>query len=314
MQRKPLASHHRHGPNEYLWVLRKWEDIDGEYGACQREEKFVAYLPEPYSQTKLRFDFECNVETDRPGITLELSDGPAVLPEVLGTIALTAYCRGDGKEITIPRPVNYEAGSSVNIPLDSKSLFGSITPKSGGFKNGSSLALRFIFDAKKNKVYELSSSMEKLFNEGLFSDVKLIANDKVVIKASRSILAIQSETFKGLFLSEESNSEFELDFDSETLKVMVKFMYTGRVEKNEDFTPKLLAATTFFKVNDLLTLIEERTIQIITTTNASELLTFAQEQGFKKLQSKCVEHIRTTNSDNAYWASLSVDRKRKLQS
>ena len=82
----------------------------------------------------------------------------------------------------------------------------------------------------------LSDDFKSILNDPLLSDIKIKGNDGEEINVHRLILITRSEVFKRMLSSgmKETNQdviEFK-EFSSKALKVIVEYLYTGRVTEN----------------------------------------------------------------------------------
>ena len=97
----------------------------------------------------------------------------------------------------------------------------------------------------------LLHSVSQLYAEGLFSDVTLCAgNDE--IKCHRNILAASSSFFMGMFqteLDESRQSKIPIkEMEASTLRLVLSYIYTGKVELSVDNVQNVLSAANLFQM------------------------------------------------------------------
>ena len=98
----------------------------------------------------------------------------------------------------------------------------------------------------------LLEGMRECYEERKFCDVTLVVGNKK-IEAHKIVLSSFSDYFKGLIDYRWSNKIHDEiiieDFDEETLKAVLNFAYTGRVDVNRENVLKLLTAGDFLQLD-----------------------------------------------------------------
>ena len=92
----------------------------------------------------------------------------------------------------------------------------------------------------------LSTDLGKLLEEGLFSDITLMAGDQR-FPVHKALLASRSPVFAGMFrhieMEESKQGVVQIkDLQPEVLKEMLKFIYTGKASQLENMADELLSA------------------------------------------------------------------------
>ena len=122
-------------------------------------------------------------------------------------------------------------------------------------------------------------------------DVTFKTSDGGSVSAHRAIVAAGSPVFHAMLygnMKESYEKEIELSLvDTETLKVLFTFMYTGAAVFGMNMCMKLLEAANYFGVHVL----EARCVECINDTldieNCCQIVTFAHSKDFKSLVEKC---------------------------
>jgi len=106
----------------------------------------------------------------------------------------------------------------------------------------------FVDRARPN---HLLRDVSLLYNEKLFSDVTLCAGNEE-IKCHRCILAASSSFFMGMFqteLDESHQSKITIrEMEASTLRLILDYVYTGRVELSVDNVQNVLSAANLFQM------------------------------------------------------------------
>jgi len=97
----------------------------------------------------------------------------------------------------------------------------------------------------------LLHAVSQLYVDGLFSDVTLcVGNDE--IKCHRNILAASSSFFMGMFQSELCESHQTKisinEMEASTLRLVLNYVYTGKVELSTDNVQNVLSAANLFQM------------------------------------------------------------------
>lgn len=135
-------------------------------------------------------------------------------------------------------------------------------------------------------------------------DFKLIGSDGKEFPVHRSLLWKQLELdyFVKLFSVEMNGKDLKWvkfeDIDSETLEIIVDFIYTGATYFDDDpieqeTHKKVLHAANKFGIEDLKLRCSENLINQIKHENVFELLSFAELCNASMLENECLQYIIT---------------------
>ena len=93
-----------------------------------------------------------------------------------------------------------------------------------------------------------------------FSDVTFIAGDKE-IPAHKALLAAKSPVFAAMFKSrmkEEQTNRIEIPEKSSVFEELLRFIYAGKIEKQEVYTEDLFVAADRYGIDQLASLCEKK--------------------------------------------------------
>jgi hypothetical protein len=106
------------------------------------------------------------------------------------------------------------------------------------------------------------------------SDFKLICEEQV-FPCHKLFLKARSSVFRDAFASSLNSNEFRIEsFKPDSVKKMLKFIYSNSIEDNVD--ADLLKLADFFNIQALTKLCEQRLSEIISKDNIFDLLTLAE--------------------------------------
>ena len=87
--------------------------------------------------------------------------------------------------------------------------------------------------------------------DGNFNDVIIHAGAES-IPANRMVLACYSQYFKSMFLSQPNQSTVEIqEFDGQTIKSVIEYFYTGKIDINTNNVMTLLGTADFLQVDEV---------------------------------------------------------------
>ena len=144
-----------------------------------------------------------------------------------------------------------------------------------------------------NKDFGPISDYEKMLQDEFFADFKLKCNDGEILKAHKSILAARSPVFFAMLTNnmQEAQQGFAdiPDFDSKTMKEVLRFIYRNNVEELKEKATKLIFAAEKYELEELKQMCVASMIASLTTENVLQKLLIADRvsQG-KKLSEKCI--------------------------
>ncbi|XP_014234673.1 protein roadkill-like [Trichogramma pretiosum] len=157
-----------------------------------------------------------------------------------------------------------------------------------------------------------------VFLDKNLSDVKLQTASGKDIPTHRVVLAAASPVFKAMFshdmLENKSQSVNMTDIGYETAVEMLRFIYTGSVEKEEvSFIIDLLMAADKYQLEELQRKCEEILSRNLSTKNAIDILKIADKCSMKNLKKNAINfmklHIhRSPDSDDVGDMLLGMER------
>lgn len=137
---------------------------------------------------------------------------------------------------------------------------------------------------------ELSSDFQKMFDDQLFTDLEIKAKNGQILKAHRSVLAVRSPEFYAMLTDSKTSSLKALDFDSKTLKELLRFIYCEKVEGRDNHN--LLLAAEKYGIAKLKRTCIQSMIRSLTAKNVIETLVSCNSvTDALGLYHKCVEII-----------------------
>ena len=134
-----------------------------------------------------------------------------------------------------------------------------------------------------------------LDNSTISHDVTFKTSDGGSVSAHRVIVAAGSPVFRAMLYGgtrESSQTEIELPtIDSEMLKLVFKFMYTGEVNPDSDKNLHLLQAAHYFNVEILEIMTSNIIAESLDIHNYCKIVTVAVEKQFQHLWHRCFHFI-----------------------
>lgn len=145
---------------------------------------------------------------------------------------------------------------------------------------------------------KLIQDLERLLEDRQFSDVTLIVEGEK-LTAHKNVLAARSPIFYGMFAGGSETGlrkhDIEIEIDDayyDTVKDMLKFVYTGELrELDEEAAKKLLVTAHKYAIEDLHTRCQETLCKFLNTGNAVEILNLADSCDAKMVKEECVNII-----------------------
>ena len=145
---------------------------------------------------------------------------------------------------------------------------------------------------------DVLKNLDEARKDGTFCDITLlIGPDKHPIRAHRLILASASEYFKVMFttgLKEGGQSEVELPkADVLTMKLLIDFIYTGKMTVTNENIEKIITAANFFGIAKIVQKCINYIMDKINHNNSIEILEFAERISNKDLKEFAMKFIVT---------------------
>ncbi|CAG4938194.1 unnamed protein product [Parnassius apollo] len=147
---------------------------------------------------------------------------------------------------------------------------------------------------------QLSNDFENLLNNGLFSDVTIKSAEGNEYKVHKAVLASRSVVLKAHFehnTTECYTNVVESPLESEVLREVLKFIYSDKAPRVDEFPEKLLAAADFYQLSRLKSLCEEALHKKLTVENAIEILQLADLYSAKTLKQLTLEFIKDGHAE-----------------
>ncbi|XP_024877074.1 speckle-type POZ protein-like [Temnothorax curvispinosus] len=141
-----------------------------------------------------------------------------------------------------------------------------------------------------------------LFENPEFSDITVRVDGRE-IQAHKAILDVQSDYFSRMLKSEMSETQNNYvtieDIDYETVREMLRFIYTGKVENSENLgkITDLLVATDKYELTKLKVMCEKILCTRLTVENAAEILILADFYRADYLKAEALDIIKSYLTD-----------------
>lgn len=152
--------------------------------------------------------------------------------------------------------------------------------------------------------------LEKLLDNPSFGDVTFIIGEKK-LKAHTAVLATMSPVFLEKFKNKtiwRKKSHFEIkitDFQLNTIKEMLHFMYTGQLrDQGEESLKQILMISSKYRIKDLFFRCQDALLIYLSIDNALELLTLAGVVDAEDLKLSSIDVI-TDNIEKVDTSKLS---------
>ena len=148
-----------------------------------------------------------------------------------------------------------------------------------------------------------------LLNKSRFCDITLVASYKkgesssapVEFPAHKVILAARSPVFATMFehdMQERSNSKVEIDdVRPDVLRVMLAYIYTGRVSNISDVADDLLYASDKYQLDRLKILCEEQLSKNLKVENAARVIQLAHMHNASLLKKSTLQFISSHGAE-----------------
>lgn len=152
--------------------------------------------------------------------------------------------------------------------------------------------------------FNLCKIMEEARRNGLFTDVTLAVAEGKEFKAHKVVLAAQSHFFKTRFEDRWSlgasqqgighchSDRIEMpDVPAKVMESILSYVYTGSVTNIDQMAVETLSAAEEYGLEGLRRICEASLSKKLTSTNAIEMLIFADDNNAVKLRAACVKYI-----------------------
>ena len=157
--------------------------------------------------------------------------------------------------------------------------------------DGCSKVYTFTDDNRQNACLQ---GFNELFETKQLLDLKLCVDNKI-FDCHKSLLASSSEYFRTMFttdLMERDKSEVTINgVDALSMELIIRYLYTGKVELETDTVQNLLSAANLFQLADLRTGCAAFMAEKLDTENCLGIHFFAQAHECKFLQEEAKEMV-----------------------
>eukprot|EP01129_Flabellula_baltica_P004454 TRINITY_DN1549_c0_g1_i2.p1 TRINITY_DN1549_c0_g1~~TRINITY_DN1549_c0_g1_i2.p1 ORF type:complete len:403 (+),score=81.96 TRINITY_DN1549_c0_g1_i2:286-1494(+) len=268
---------HKHIINFSIKNAQKYEDAD--WGKVEFELR-NCFLPDPLNRTfdRIHVGACCPESHLQQLIDLLNPGGILVTPYGDRLIKIKKFDNGEYEEETFSR-VRYS-----DLVLPSEAEIAQAQREIASQK------------AKVIKVPECSllSDLSNCINNPEFSDIEFSCEGRTIY-AHKFILQLRSEHFRCLFssgLRESFSGVVDVtDFSYQDFMEVIKFIYTGECDINEDNCSELIRASDYFQLDRLKAQCEYFWYRDISTENAGHLLAFAERYNALQLRNYTLEFI-----------------------
>jgi speckle-type POZ protein len=139
---------------------------------------------------------------------------------------------------------------------------------------------------------------KRMFENEEHCDLKIHADDGVTLNAHKTILIARSPVFSKMLTSnmkEATTNTVKIeDFDSKTLRELLRFIYCGQVQDLEAVAGNLVHAAEKYDLDELKKICIEQLAENVLGENVVETLIIAdQVSGTEKLVKACVPIVQT---------------------
>lgn len=149
----------------------------------------------------------------------------------------------------------------------------------------------------QKKIPESTNAMSDykvMFESQALSDFKLKMNDNRVLKAHRAILSARSPVFLSMLtnnMQEAAECSVDIpDYDSQTMKELLRFVYYNEVENLDEVATDLIFAAEKYQIEPLKKVCSEHILSKLELDNVVDLLgLFDRITGMETLFKKCAE-------------------------
>ncbi|XP_057326784.1 speckle-type POZ protein-like [Microplitis mediator] len=249
---------------EYKWSLpaRQYPDwTESEYFTFPNYDKlyFAVCLRDVFTSTG---SSSAEIRIRKKGIydpsRVDIKISAAFIPNNNNTITMKGWVDQYSNKLTFPSRSTLPREIFCEISMNKSDIISNI-------------------DGFRLKIAKKSKSMSNYFFSPELSDVTLKVQDEE-IPAHKLILAFHSPVFKTMFntdMRETTENRICLEgFDVDTIKEVLRFMYSGNiaVENDIELLLKILSCTNMYQITSLRILCEYQLIQNFTVDNIIKIL------------------------------------------
>jgi hypothetical protein len=131
-----------------------------------------------------------------------------------------------------------------------------------------------------------------MFDQQLFTDLKIETSDGLTLKAHKAIVATRAPGFFRIAKKNLRAAKLQIpEFDSTVIKEVLRFMYCNEVENLRDFALKLIVAADQYQMHDLKKVCINSIMTELTTENVIQSLLCADGLEESVLVQACLNFI-----------------------
>jgi speckle-type POZ protein len=146
----------------------------------------------------------------------------------------------------------------------------------------------------------LSEDLGALFESQRFYDVTLAVAGRE-FQAHKAVLAARSPVFAAMFeheMEERKHNRVEItDVDTDVLREMLRFIYTGKSSNLDKMADDLLAAADKYALDRLKVMCEEALCSGLSVDNAADVLILADLHSADQLKAQAIDFINAHATD-----------------
>lgn len=140
------------------------------------------------------------------------------------------------------------------------------------------------------------SDYEKILGYEKLSDFTIVCSDEKEVPVHRFVIALKCPILMEMLDAETtdySSNKMKLnDIDSDTIKSLLRYIYTGILDKNQSMSSKLLYAAEKFQLNKMKTICISCLSENLNVQNVLETLILADHYNEKILEENCIGFIK----------------------
>lgn len=145
------------------------------------------------------------------------------------------------------------------------------------------------------------SFLERLFNDGLYSDVKVIVGERE-FQVHKCILGVNSEHFRTMFSHDTKEAREGVvnikEFSPEVVELILRYIYTGKISfQTFELTSELCQAADMYNLQELKDAGSRLISGFINQGKALQVLRLAHYCNLPKLRIKALEYFRENPSE-----------------
>jgi speckle-type POZ protein len=146
------------------------------------------------------------------------------------------------------------------------------------------------------KLDSMAQDYKNIFEDESLHDFELKMNDGVTLKAHKAVLIARSSVFFKMLttdMKEAKQGFVEVpDFDSKTMRELLRFMYCSEVENLDEMANDLIFAAEKYEVQQLKELCIDHIISKLTRENVLDALIIADRvNNTDNILNKCIEIV-----------------------